>query len=64
VKPTKEDLLKNEITAIEIRIEDIKKDVEIIRYLTDSANGLAMNIKILIEEIEEDLKRVKVFVSL
>jgi hypothetical protein len=55
----KEELLKNEITAIELSIEDIKKDVEIIKYLTDSANGLVMNIKFLIEDIEEDLKKVK-----
>jgi ACT domain-containing protein len=55
----KEELLRNEITAIEIGIDTIKQNLTIARYLTDSVEGMIMSISYSIEQIENDLKNIK-----
>jgi len=55
----KEEVLKNEITAIEIEIDTIKKNLTIARYLADSVEGMIMSISYSIEQIENDLKNIK-----
>jgi hypothetical protein len=55
----KEELLRDEITALELNISSIKKYVEIAKYLSDSVNGVITNVGFVVEEMERELKNIK-----
>jgi len=52
--------IKSILTAIEINIDTIKKNVEIVRYLADNIYGMANSIDYSITEIENDIKALKI----
>ena len=60
MKKEKNEAIKALITAIELNIDTIKKNVEIVKYLADSINGIAAGIDYSIREIENDVKALKI----
>jgi hypothetical protein len=54
------DSIKSILTAIEINVDTIKKNVEIVRYLADNIYGMANSIDYSITEIENDIKALKI----
>jgi hypothetical protein len=59
MKKEKIDNIKSIITAIELNIDTIKKNVEIVRYLADNIYGMANSIDYSIAEIENDVIALK-----
>jgi hypothetical protein len=60
MKSEKIDNIKSIITAVEISIDTIKKNIEIVKYLTDNIHGMANSIDYYITEIENDIKTLKI----
>jgi hypothetical protein len=60
MKKEKIDSIKSIITAIELNIDTIKKNVEIVRYLADNIYGMANSIDYSITEIENDIKALRI----
>jgi hypothetical protein len=55
----KSELLKNEIVEIEFNIDEIKKDLEIIKYLANCIEGIATNIGWGLDEMKSSLDNIK-----
>jgi len=60
MKSEKIDNIKSILTAIELNIDTIKKNIEITRYLADNIYGMANSIDYCITEIENDIKALKI----
>jgi hypothetical protein len=54
------DSIKSILTAIEINVDTIKKNIEIVKYLADNITGMANSIDYSIAEIENDVKALKI----
>jgi len=60
MRKEKNETIRAAITAIELNIDTIKKNVEIVRYLADNIYGMANSIDYSITEIENDIKALKI----
>jgi len=60
MKKEKINPIKTAITAIELDLEQIKKDVELIKFLTENINGIVASIDYYSIEIENKIKELKI----
>jgi len=60
MKKEKNKAIKTLITAIELDLDQIKKDVELIKFLTENINGIAASIDYYSIEIENKIKELKI----
>jgi len=60
MKKEKVNPIKTLITAIELDLNQIKKDVELIKFLTENINGIAASIDYYSIEIENKIKELKI----
>jgi hypothetical protein len=60
MKKEKIDLIKSAITTIELSLDQIKKDVELIKFLTESINGIVASIDYYSIEIKNKIKELKI----
>jgi hypothetical protein len=59
MKKEKIDNIKSILTAIELNIDTIKKNIEIVRHLADNIYGMVNSIDYSITEIENDVIALK-----
>jgi hypothetical protein len=59
-----EELLRDEILKIEQNINSFKKDIEIIKYLASSVEGVATTLGYGVEELEISVKNIKALLNL
>jgi hypothetical protein len=60
MKKEKINPIKEAITAIELDLDQIKKDVELIKFLTENINGIVASIDYYSIEIENKIKELKI----
>ena len=60
MKKEKNEAIKTLITAIELDLDQIKKDVELIKFLTENINGISASIDYYSIEIENKIKELKI----
>ena len=60
MKKEKVNPIKTLIAAIELDLDQIKKDVELIKFLTENINGIAASIDYYSIEIENKIKELKI----
>jgi hypothetical protein len=60
MKKEKINPIKTAITAIELDLDQIKKDVELIKFLTENINGIVASIDYYSIEIENKIKELKI----
>jgi len=64
MRKEKNETIKAAMTAIELNIDTIKKNIEIVKYLADNINGMAASIDYYIREIENDVKSLKLMLGI
>jgi len=55
----KDEVLRSEIVEIELNIDKIKKDLEIVKYLANCIEEVAINIEWGLDEMKSSLDNIK-----